>query len=77
MTDLEKIHKQDIKEREILQEKLNNLLENEKKSMQQLLENKDLISDYDRQLDEKDKIVNELKDSMENIKNELDIANET
>ena len=74
--DLEKIHKQDIKEREILQEKLNNLLENEKKSMQQLLENKDLISDYDRQLDEKDKIVNELKDSMENIKNELDIANE-
>ncbi len=74
--ELEKIHKQSVEERKILQERLDNILESEKKSMDQLLENKDLISDYDKRLEEKSKIVEELQNSMENVKNQLQIVND-
>lgn len=74
--ELEKIHKQSVEERKVLQERLDSILESEKKSMDQLLENKDLISDYDKKLEEKSKIVEELQNSMENVKNQLQIVNE-
>lgn len=70
--DLEKIHKQDIEEKRNLQENLDNLLGNEKRSLELIESNKDLISDYDIKLKEKVDVINDLESSIEKIRAELD-----
>ena len=70
--DLEKIHKQDIEEKRNLQENLDNILGNEKRSLELIESNKDLISDYDVKLKEKVDVINDLESSIEKIRAELD-----
>ena len=70
--DLEKIHKQDIEEKRNLQENLDNILVNEKRSLELIESNKDLISDYDVKLKEKVDVINDLESSIEKIRAELD-----
>jgi hypothetical protein len=70
--ELEKIHEQDIQEKRNLQENLDNILGNEKRSLELIESNKDLISDYDIKLKEKVNIINDLESSIEKIRAELD-----
>jgi len=63
--ELEKIHEQDIQEKRNLQENLDNILGNEKRSLELIESNKDLISDYDIKLKEKVNIINDLESSIE------------
>jgi hypothetical protein len=69
--DLEKITKQYIEERKVLQERLDLLLQNEKESMNNILSNKDTISEYDNKLKEKTDTISELQNAIETIKSEL------
>jgi hypothetical protein len=70
--DLEKIHEQDVQEKRNLEESLDKILANEKKSLELIENNKDLISDYDIELKEKVDTIKNLESSVEKIRAELD-----
>ena len=69
--DLERINQKYIEERKVLQERLDLLLQNEKESMNNILSNKDTISEYDNKLKEKTETISELQNAIEMIKSEL------
>jgi DNA repair exonuclease SbcCD ATPase subunit len=70
--DLERIHEKDVQERKLLQERLDKLLQSEKQSMDDLLKNKDVLSDYTSRLEEKSNRVSDLEKSILSIQSELD-----
>jgi len=74
--DLENIHQQDKEERTQLQERLNELLENERRNLQALEENKDNVSDYDTKIETKRQEIESLTSAIQEIKSELNNTKE-
>jgi len=70
--DLKKIYDKSVEERTILQDKLNMLMENEKDRLQQLEKNKDLISEGDVKINERESEINKLRENIRNINDELE-----
>jgi len=74
--DLENIHQQDKEERTQLQERLNELLKNERRNLQALEENKDNVSDYDTKIETKRQEIESLTSAIQEIKSELNNTKE-
>ena len=70
--DLKKIYDKSVEERTILQDKLNMLMENEKDRLQQLEKNKDLISESDVKINERESEINKLRENIRIINDELE-----
>jgi len=70
--DLKKLYDKNVEETGILQNKLNVLLENEKKRIEELEKNKDLISESDVKINESEVEINKLKETIRVINDELE-----
>ena len=70
--DLKKIYEKSVEERKILQDKLGNLMENEKKRLEELEKNKDMISESDIKISESETEINKLRENIRIINNELE-----
>lgn len=70
--DLKKLYDKSVEERDILQKKLNILLENETKKLEELEKNKDLISESDIKINEREAEINKLRENIRVINDELE-----
>lgn len=70
--ELKKLHNKSVEETAILQNKLNSLLENETKKLEELEKNKDLISESDVKINERESEINKLRENIKIINNELE-----
>ena len=70
--DLKKIYDKSVNERSVLQNKLNQLMENEKTRLEELEKNKDLISESDVKISERESEINKLRENIKIINDELD-----
>lgn len=70
--DLKLLYDKSVEERTVLQNKLNQLLENEKKRLEELEKNKDMISEGDIKISEREVEINKLKQNIKVINDELE-----
>lgn len=70
--DLKKLYDKNVEETAILQNKLNILLENETKRLEELEKNKDLISESDIKINEREVEINKLRENIRIINDELE-----
>lgn len=70
--ELKKVYDKSVEERNILQDKLNMLIDDEKKRLEELEKNKDIISESDVKISEREGEINKLRENIKIINDELE-----